>query len=124
LYAGEDEHPRIGGRRAYKKERFHTLSEHLKRDLAKKHTLADMAEACACSISTVKALCHEFCGTSPNDYLISLRIERARELIREGSMNFTEIAEEVGFGSLHYFSRTFRARTGQTLTQYAKMTAG
>ena len=114
----------VSGRRAYKKERFLALSECLKRDLAKKHTLATMAEACSCSISAVKALCREFCGAGPNDYLISLRIERARELIREGSMNFTEIAEATGFGSLHYFSRTFRARTGQTPTQYAAMVTG
>ncbi len=110
-----------GGRRAYKKERFLALGEHLRGDLAAHHTLASMAEACACSISTVKALCREFCGTGPNDYLITLRIERARALIREGSMNFTEIAEATGFGSLHYFSRVFRARTGQTPTQYAAM---
>ena len=113
----------VSGRRAYKKERFLALSTYLKQDLAAHRTLASMAEACACSVSTVKALCREFCGAGPNDYLISLRIERARELIREGNLNFTEIARETGFGSLHYFSRTFRARTGQTPTQYAAMVA-
>ena len=113
----------VNGRRAYKKERFLALSTHLKQDLAAHHTLSSMAEACACSVSTVKALCREFCGAGPNDYLISLRIERARELIREGNLNFTEIAGETGFGSLHYFSRIFRARTGQTPTQYAAMVA-
>ncbi len=113
----------VSGRRAYKKERFLALSSHLKRNLAARHTLATMAAASACSISTVKALCREFCGAGPIDYLISLRIERARALIREGSLNFTEIAEAVGFGTLHYFSRVFRARTGQTPTQYAAMVA-
>ena len=113
----------VSGRRAYKKERFLTLATYLKQDLAARHTVSSMAEACACSISTIKALCREFCGAGPNDYLISLRIERARELIREGNLNFTEIAVETGFGSLHYFSRIFRARTGQTPTQYAAMVA-
>ena len=113
----------VSGRRAYKKERFLALSTHLKQDLSAPHTLASMAEACACSVSTVKALCREFCGAGPNDYLISLRIERARALIREGKLNFTEIAGVTGFGSLHYFSRIFRARTGQTPTQYAAMVA-
>ena len=113
----------VSGRRAYKKERFLALSTYLKQDLAAPHTVAAMAEACACSTSTVKALCREFYGAGPNDYLISLRIERARELIREGQLNFTEIARKTGFGSLHYFSRVFRARTGQTPTQYAAMVA-
>ena len=121
LYGELPAQGRTSGRRAYKKERFLALSNHLKEDLAAPHTLSSMAKACACSVSTVKALCREFCGAGPNDYLISLRIERARALIREGSMNFTEIARETGFGSLHYFSRVFRARTGQTPTQYASM---
>lgn len=111
------------GRRAYKKERFLALSTYLKQNLAAHHTLSSMAEVSACSVSTVKALCREFCGAGPNDYLIFLRIERARELIREGSLNFTEIAERTGFGTLHYFSRVFRARTGQTPSQYAAMVA-
>lgn len=121
LYRAEPAPPRPIGRRAYKKERFLSLSAYLKQNLAAHHTLSSMAEASACSISTVKALCREFCGAGPNDYLIFLRIERARELIREGSLNFTEIAERTGFGTLHYFSRVFRARTGQTPTQYAAM---
>ena len=107
-------------RRSYKKARFLMLSSYLKERLGKKITLVDMAEVLSCSVSAVKALCREFCASGPNDYLISLRIGRARELIREGEMSFTEIAEMVGFGTLHYFSRVFKARTGQTPTEYAK----
>ena len=44
----------------------------------------------------------------------------AKELIRTSAMNFTEIAEAVGFESLHYFSRVFKARTGLSPSQYAK----
>ncbi len=120
LYREEETALQSGIRKTYKKARFLALSSYLKQNLEKPHTLADMAEAMACSVSTVKALCREFCGSGPNDYLISLRIGRARELIREGTMNFTEIAEAVGFGSLHYFSRVFKARTGETPSEYAR----
>ena len=117
----EDEPPsRVGLRENDKKVRFLALSAYLKRTLAGPHTLADMAEAMACSVSSVKALCRRFCASGPNEYLISLRIGRARELIREGRLNFTEIAETVGFGSLHYFSRVFKARTGETPSEYAR----
>lgn len=112
--------PSRGTRQAYKKERFLALAAYLKQNLKSPITLRDMADAMACSVSAVKALCREFCASGPNDYLISLRIGRARELIRESTMNFTEIAEEVGFSSLHYFSRVFKARTGETPSEYAR----
>ena len=120
FYREEEGIPRTGLRESYRKARFLSLSAYLKETLDKPHSLADMAEAMACSVSSIKALCREFCASGPNDYLISLRIGRARELIREGRMNFTEIAEAVGFGSLHYFSRVFKARTGETPSEYAR----
>lgn len=123
LYREEESPQRVSGRRAYKKEQFLALSHYLKQHLAERHTLCSIAEATATSVSSVKALCREFCAAGPNEYLISLRIGRARELIREGAMTFTEIAEVTGFGTIHYFSRIFKAHTGQTPTQYAAMVA-
>ena len=35
-------------------------------------------------------------------------------------MNFTEIADRLGFCSLHYFSRTFKKKTGLTPSEYLK----
>ena len=118
---GEAAPPAQGVRRAYKKARFLALSSYLKQNLATPISLADMAGRLSCSISTVKLLCREFCASGPNEYLISLRIGRARELIREGDMTFTEIAEATGFGTIHYFSRVFKARTGLSPSQYAAM---
>lgn len=124
LYREETPSPAASGRRAYKKEQFLRLSHYLKQHLSEHHSLLSMAESMSCSVSTVKALCREFCGAGPNEYLISLRIGRARELIREGAMTFTEIAEVTGFGTIHYFSRIFKSHTGQTPTEYAAMVLG
>ena len=109
------------GRHALRKERVLALSAYLKAHLGERITLSDMAAASLMSVSGVKALVRGFCDCGPNDYLISLRIARARELIREGERSFTEIAEATGFGTLHYFSRVFRARTGRTPTDEARM---
>ena len=111
-------------RQAYKKARFLALSSYLKQNLGASITLADMARQMACSISAVKALCRGFCAMGPNEYLGSLRIGRARELIREGNMTFTQIAEATGFGTIHYFSRVFKAHTGLSPSQYAAMVEG
>ena len=71
------------------------------------------------SVSKLKLLFREKAGTGPIDYWIRLRIERAQELIRQGTMNYTEIAESLGFASLHYFSRQFKRVTGTSPSQYA-----
>ncbi len=49
---------------------------------------------------------------SPNQYLIFLRINRAKELLETGNQSIEEISEQVGFASASYFSRLFKERTG------------
>lgn len=49
---------------------------------------------------------------SPNQYLIFLRINRAKELLETGNQSIEEIAELSGFSSASYFSRLFKERTG------------
>lgn len=35
-------------------------------------------------------------------------------------MNFTQVAEQVGYDSIYYFSSLLKKRTGMTLTEHAK----
>ena len=92
----------------------------LERNIASPLSLSQIALGCSMSVSKLKQLFRERTGAGPIDCLIRLRIERAKVLIREGTYNMTEIAEQVGFSSLHYFSRTFKAHTGLSPTEYAK----
>ena len=48
-----------------------------------------------------------------------LKIQAARRLIREGRLNFTQIASRLGYQSIHYFSRRFHLITGMTPSEYA-----
>jgi AraC-like DNA-binding protein len=50
---------------------------------------------------------------TPVAFLTSVRIERAREQLRESDDGILTIALDCGFGSLEHFHRTFRAATGQ-----------
>ena len=53
------------------------------------------------------------------EYFGNLKIQKAKEMIREGSHNFTEIAALLGYNSIHYFSRHFKKVTGMTPSEYA-----
>ena len=51
-------------------------------------------------------------GTTPNRYLVSRRIERAKELLSVGGLSVSDIAEICGFSDVYYFSKVFKTETG------------
>lgn len=63
---------------------------------------------------------HEQTGSGVMDYFGHMKIKAARQMIREGRLNFTQIAEQLGFQSVHYFSRRFRHFTGMSPSEYAE----
>ena len=48
---------------------------------------------------------------SPNDYLKTIRLNRAAELIKSGE-RISEVAERVGFTSSSYFAKCFKTQFG------------
>jgi AraC family transcriptional regulator len=59
-------------------------------------------------------------GMPPHRYLLQLRIERARELMREKEMSLIDIAAECGFSSHSHMSRAFRQFMGVTPTSFRR----
>lgn len=114
LYKSTPSIPKPSGKTTAKKAEFTQISDYLKANLHRAITLDDICAECSVSLSKLKALCSFYCGCGPIDYLISLRIIRAKYLILEGKLNFSEIATKTGFASPHYFSRVFKERTGLT----------
>ena len=69
------------------------------------------------SVSKLKLLFKEKYGGALN-FFNDLKIEEAKRQIREENKNFTEIADSLGFSSLHYFSRLFKNKTGLSPSEY------
>lgn len=61
-----------------------------------------------------------YTGFSPMDYIVSLRINRAKFLLTATDMSVAEIAEEVGVRDINNFTNLFKARTGCTPRLYRK----
>ena len=62
----------------------------------------------------------EIWGLSPMRYVNWLRIERAKVLLSTTDMSITDIAREVGFASIHYFSRFFKEKENITPNEFRK----
>lgn len=58
---------------------------------------------------------------TPIQFLINLRIEKAKELIQQHpAWDFTVIGESVGYHDPHYFSRAFKKVTGLSPSDYRR----
>lgn len=60
----------------------------------------------------------EIYAVTPARYTTQLRIDRAKDLLANPYRTVTEIAEQVGYSDVYYFSKQFKAETGETPTQY------
>jgi AraC-like DNA-binding protein len=63
-------------------------------------------------------------GETPHQYVLTRRVERAQELLRNTDVSVTEICLEVGFQSLGSFSSAFHRVAGMTPTAYRASAPG
>ena len=52
------------------------------------------------------------------EYFLDLKIDEAKKLISEKELSYTQIAEKLSFGSIHYFSKIFKIKTGMSPREY------
>lgn len=80
----------------------------------------DYCEITKFSKSHLCKIFHEVIGTSPNNYLNSVRIFHARHLLVNSSGNISEVARSVGIQDINYFSRLFKKKAGISPSEYLK----
>ena len=57
-------------------------------------------------------------GKNFSDYLLDLRIEKAKEMIMDGDMKIEKICNKLGYKSMSYFCKIFKHATGYTPRQF------
>ena len=90
------------------------MKEHLDQPL-RAATLASVAKM---SLPHYFVIFKRCTGSTPIDYFIRLRMERARELLATTSCSVKEIAGVLGYDDPLYFSRVFKSVNQTTPTQY------
>ncbi len=80
--------------------------------------LSDISRAGGIGKSKCCKIFKQYLNRSPNDYLTSYRLEKSMLLLRNPSLNITEIAYSCGFSNPSYFSETFMKYKGCTPTEY------
>lgn len=90
----------------------------MKENLNKPLRAATLASTANMSLPHYFVIFKRCTGSTPIDYLIKLRVERARELLATTAYSVKEIAGILGYDDPLYFSRVFKAVNHTTPTQY------
>jgi iron complex transport system substrate-binding protein len=86
-------------------------------------TMDQLADLLGCSSSYMYRLFKAEIGKSPNDYMIGIRMEQARQYLLTTQLNLREIALTVGYSDVYYFSRLFKKQYGVSPLQSRKLEA-
>lgn len=92
------------------------IDAYLDRDLS----IQELSDVVQMSPHYFSQLFKQSTGTTPYQYVIRCRIERAKELISQKKLSLAEIATQVGFVDQSHLHRQFRRLVGITLKNYAK----
>ncbi len=87
--------------------------ELMQRELDRPLSPAEIAEAAALSVRQLERLFRERLGESPAAAHLRLRLERARELLRQTDLRVLEVATATGFSSGASFARAYRSAFGE-----------
>lgn len=94
--------------------------QYLEEHYAENFKMSLLAEKFNLSESHFRKLFKDFTNLSPIEYRNQLRVEHAKELLKQNSASVSEVAHAVGIEDQFYFSRIFKESEGISPLQYKK----
>jgi len=82
-------------------------------------TVPQLAKAAALSRSAFFDRFTRTVGVAPMEYLLSWRMEVAKDLLRRDELSVAQVSERIGYGSTSTFSVAFSRHVGQSPSRYA-----
>ncbi|NCA98503.1 MAG: AraC family transcriptional regulator [Clostridia bacterium] len=89
-------------------------------NLNNKISIAEIAAEVHVSPSYVSAVFKRRQGMTLVEYITHVKLEKSKDMIREGNLNLTEIAKALGFNSVHYYSRLFKTKYSISPSEYSR----
>jgi YesN/AraC family two-component response regulator len=93
--------------------------QYIHENINKKISISDIAKHVYLSQSYLSSIFKQSMNITIIDYINKYRLEKSKHLIKSNKYSMTQIAEMLGYTSIHYFSRQFKLNFGISPTAYA-----
>lgn len=95
-----------------------TCRHFMEQNIFQKLSMEDLSREAVCSNATLIRLFRKHLNTTPMQYLISLRVNYAKNLLENDATPIKEVASLCGYQNQLYFSNDFRKHTGASPREY------
>ena len=99
---------------------FHHIVDYIEKNYTEDVSVTDLAQQFNMSASYFAHLFKQYAAKSVIEYVNETRIQHAKSLLEKEELSIKNIALQVGFSDINYFSRKFKALVGVTPMQYKK----
>ena len=96
------------------------IVQYLEENYAQNITLSSLEDAFFFNASYISRVFKQKTGKNYSDYLLGIRLEHAKELLRSSSHSIAYISDTTGFGNSKYFSKIFKEKVGMQPVQYRR----
>jgi len=119
-----EDRQRVGPERdlSGKSEKLRKIVERMADSLDEPLSAVQLAKSAGLSVRQVERLFLRHMSTTPGRYYMRLRLERARELLRQTNMPILDIAVATGFTSHSYFAQSYRLQFGRPPSEERRTT--
>lgn len=97
---------------------------YIEENYREKLLLSDVAEKTYVSQWHLSKLLNRYTGQNFSEILNSVRINKAKEMLKDPSLRIGDIADDVGFLDMAHFSRVFKKQVGISANQYRNTVLG
>ena len=108
------------GLEQYHRDGMRRVAAQIRENPGRVPAVAALARNAGYSVDHFSRVFLKVTGQRPQDYIIQMRVERARQLLAESDLTIGMVAAALGFQDIFYFSRQFRQQTGQTPSEFRR----
>ena len=101
-----------------RQERVQVMLVYIHTHYADELTLKNIADAGTMSIAQCNRCFNKMLNVTPYEYLIQYRLQKATNLLKDATLNVTEISESVGFNNVTHFIQAFKKVYGISPKKY------